>query len=229
MSEAVHKMFSDIAPNYDRTNSVLSLGIHHLWRRAAVRASGARRGSAALDCATGTGDLALALKRVVGKEGLVVGTDFNADMLSRAPGKGQEKGLEVRWEVADVMHLPYADATFDIATIAFGIRNVDDPVAALAEMARVCKPGGRVVVLEFGQPRGLIGLTFRFYSRYIIPFIGGLLTGNKKAYEYLPATAAAFPSGKEFLTLMKATGRFSHTTVKPLTGGIAYVYAGTVE
>ncbi|MDZ4745272.1 MAG: bifunctional demethylmenaquinone methyltransferase/2-methoxy-6-polyprenyl-1,4-benzoquinol methylase UbiE [bacterium] len=229
MSESVYKMFSDIAPNYDRTNSVLSLGIHHLWRRAAVRASGARRGNAALDCATGTGDLALALKKAVGKEGVVVGTDFNADMLSSAPGKGQAKGLDVRWEVADVMNLPYADATFDIATIAFGIRNVDDPVRALSEMARVCKPSGRVVVLEFGQPRGIIGLTFRLYSRYIIPFVGGLLTGNKKAYEYLPATAAAFPSGNEFLKLMQATGRFSHTTVEPLTGGIAYLYSGAIS
>lgn len=229
MSEAVHTMFSDIAPNYDRTNSVLSLGIHHLWRRAAVRATGARRGDSALDCATGTGDLALALKRAVGPDGVVVGTDFNADMLAHAPGKGLAKGLDVRWEVADVLNLPYDDATFDVATIAFGIRNVDDPTRGLAEMARVCKPGGRVVVLEFGQPRGIIGIVYRVYSRYVIPFVGGLLTGNKKAYEYLPSTAAAFPSGEDFLQLMLKTGRFSHVAMKPLTSGIAFLYVGTIR
>ena len=188
--------------------------------------TGARRGSSALDCATGTGDLALALKRVVGLEGLVVGTDFNAAMLSHAPGKGLAKGLDVRWEVADVMNLPYEDATFDVATIAFGIRNVDDPVRALAEMGRVCKPGGRVVVLEFGQPRGILGFAYRTYSRYVIPLIGGLLTGNKKAYEYLPSTAAAFPSGEAFLALMRGTGRFAKVGFEPLTGGIAYLYWG---
>lgn len=237
MSQSVHAMFSHIAPNYDRTNSILSFGVHHLWRRAAVHAtglerlasattSGIRRTTTVLDCATGTGDLAFALKRAVGSEGFVVGADFNADMLERAGGKGQAKGLDVRWEVADVMHLPYADATFDVATIAFGIRNVDDPIAALAEMARVCKPGGRVVVLEFGQPHGIIGLAYRMYSRYVIPVVGGLLTGNKKAYEYLPATAAAFPSGAEFLKLMNATGRFSRVGFEPLTSGIAYLYSG---
>ncbi|MFM8772156.1 MAG: ubiquinone/menaquinone biosynthesis methyltransferase, partial [Candidatus Kapaibacterium sp.] len=146
MSDAVHAMFSDIAPRYDLTNSVLSMGIHHLWRRATVKASHARVGSHVLDCATGTGDLALAFKRAVGPSGRVLGTDFNADMLSFAPAKAHDKGLEVEFEVADAMRLPYADATFDVASISFGIRNVDDPRTALTEMARVVRPGGRIVV-----------------------------------------------------------------------------------
>jgi demethylmenaquinone methyltransferase/2-methoxy-6-polyprenyl-1,4-benzoquinol methylase len=222
-------MFSDIASRYDRANSVLSFGIHHLWRRATVAASGVRAGSSVLDCATGTGDLALAFKRAVGPTGRVVGTDFNADMLSYAPAKAQQRGLDVAFEVADAMHLPYADATFDAASISFGIRNVDDPRVALADMARVVKPGGKVVVLEFGQPRGIMGMLYGMYSRYVIPFIGGLITGNRKAYEYLPTTAAAFPCRKAFTDLMTSTGRLTNCTYRELTGGIAFLYVGTVK
>ena len=229
MSQAVHAMFSDIASRYDRANSVLSFGIHHLWRRATVAASGVRAGSSVLDCATGTGDLALAFKRAVGPTGRVVGTDFNADMLSYAPAKAQQRGLDVAFEVADAMHLPYADATFDAASISFGIRNVDDPRVALADMARVVKPGGKVVVLEFGQPRGIMGMLYGMYSRYVIPFIGGLITGNRKAYEYLPTTAAAFPCREAFTDLMTSTGRLTNCTHRELTGGIAFLYVGTVK
>ena len=229
MSQAVHAMFSDIASRYDRANSVLSFGIHHLWRRATVAASGVRAGSSVLDCATGTGDLALAFKRAVGPTGRVVGTDFNADMLSYAPAKAQQRGLDVAFEVADAMHLPYADATFDAASISFGIRNVDDPRVALTDMARVVKPGGKVVVLEFGQPRGIMGMLYGMYSRYVIPFIGGLITGNRKAYEYLPTTAAAFPCREAFTDLMTSTGRLTNCTYRELTGGIAFLYVGTVK
>jgi demethylmenaquinone methyltransferase/2-methoxy-6-polyprenyl-1,4-benzoquinol methylase len=222
-------MFSDIAPRYDLTNSVLSLGIHHLWRKRTVKVSGAKAGSSVLDCATGTGDLALEFKRTVGAQGRVLGTDFNADMLSHAPAKAKGKGLDVTFEVADAMHLPYADATFDVASISFGIRNVDVPKTALAEMARVVKPGGRIVVLEFGQPRGIMGITYRFYSKHIIPLIGGLLTGNRKAYEYLPTTAAAFPCREQFTALMESTGRLTECTYEELTGGIAFLYSGVVK
>lgn len=228
MSEQVHAMFTDIAPKYDITNTVLSLGIHHIWRRATVRASGARQGMRVLDCATGTGDLALAFKQTVGPTGRVVGTDFNADMLSFAPAKARDRSLDVEFEVADAMDLPYADATFDVASISFGIRNVDDPVRALSEMARVVVPGGRVVILEFGQPRGLVGLSYTFYSKYIIPVIGGMLTGNRKAYEYLPTTAAAFPCREAFLDMMRKTGRYTDVSYRELTGGIAFLYVGTV-
>ncbi len=228
MSQAVHAMFSDIAASYDRANSILSFGIHHLWRRATVAASGVRAGSSVLDCATGTGDLALAFKRAVGPAGRVVGTDFNADMLSYAPGKAQRKGLDVEFAVADAMHLPYADATFDAASISFGIRNVDEPRIALADMARVVKPGGKVVVLEFGQPRGIMGMLYGAYSRYVIPFIGGIVTGNRQAYEYLPTTAAAFPCREAFTDLMTSTGRLTNCSYRELTGGIAFLYVGTV-
>lgn len=228
MSEAVHAMFSTIAPRYDLTNSILSLGVHHIWRSITVAESGATLGNRVLDCATGTGDLALAFKKIVGPSGYVLGTDFNADMLKTAPQKATAKGLEIHFEVADAMHLQYTTNSFDIASISFGIRNVDDPVVALAEMARVVKPGGKVVVLEFGSPKGLLGGSYRLYSKFIIPRIGGWLTGNKKAYEYLPSTAAAFPCGDDFLELMKKTQAFSNLRLRSLTGGVAFVYIGTV-
>jgi len=226
MSEQVREMFASIARRYDAANEVLSLGVHRGWRRAAVHLSGARSGQRVLDCATGTGDLALAFKRAVGPGGEVVGTDFCAEMLEAAPRKARRAGLEVRFEVADVLALPYPDASFDVASIAFGIRNVDDPVRCLREMARVVRPGGRVVVLEFGQPRGPFGALFRVYSRQVMPAIGGLLTGNRAAYEYLPRTAAAFPAGERFVALMAESQAFSSAEAHPLTFGTAYVYRG---
>lgn len=229
MSTHVREMFSHIAPRYDLANEVLSLGVHRLWRRAAIRLSGAVPGSAVLDCATGTGDLAIAFKRAVGSQGHVIGTDFCPEMLATAPAKSRRSGLEVQFEVADATALPYVARSFDIASIAFGIRNVDDPLTCLREMGRVTKAGGRVVVLEFGQPRGLFGSMFRVYSRTVMPWIGGLLTGDRAAYRYLPRTAAAFPSGERFLSVMSEAGVFEHCTATPLTFGTAYVYVGVVS
>jgi demethylmenaquinone methyltransferase/2-methoxy-6-polyprenyl-1,4-benzoquinol methylase len=229
MSAEVRQMFSSIATRYDVTNEVMSLGVHRLWRRAAVRYSGAKPGDSVLDCATGTGDLALAFKRKVGAAGRVVGTDFCPEMLETAPAKASKEGLAVEFQVADAMALPFPDATFDVSSISFGIRNVDDPVKCLKEMARVLKPGGRVVVLEFGQPQGPFGALFRFYSRTIMPSVGGLLTGNREAYQYLPRTAAAFPAGDRFLALMDQAGAFHERVAHPLTFGTSYVYVGTVR
>ena len=229
MSKQVQQMFASIAPAYDRTNSVLSLGIHHVWRKNTVQVSGARTGMSVLDCATGTGDLALEFKKTVGPAGQVIGTDFCPEMMETAPAKSEAKKLHVQFEVADAMNLPYPDHTFDISSISFGIRNVDDPSIALKEMARVVKPGGKVMILEFGQPKGFMGVLYDWYSRLIIPFIGGLLTGNKEAYQYLPRTAAQFPCREEFLTLMKNTGMYSEASYQELTFGIAFLYKGVVR
>jgi demethylmenaquinone methyltransferase/2-methoxy-6-polyprenyl-1,4-benzoquinol methylase len=228
MSEQVREMFSSIAPRYDVTNEVLSFGVHRLWRRAAIKASAARPGQRVLDCATGTGDLALAFKRTVGDTGEVTGTDFCEPMLVHARKKATDAHLRVTFEPADATKLPYKDASFDVSSISFGIRNVDDPVQCLRELARVVRPGGRVVVLEFGQPRGLFGALYNFYSRAVMPLIGGLLTGNRAAYSYLPRTAASFPAGERFLGLMEQSGKFKHTEARPLLSGMAYVYVGEV-
>ncbi|MDR8391758.1 bifunctional demethylmenaquinone methyltransferase/2-methoxy-6-polyprenyl-1,4-benzoquinol methylase UbiE [Aliifodinibius sp. S!AR15-10] len=229
MSEKVRRMFADIADDYDRINSILSFGVHHAWRTETVRLSGADLGDKVLDCATGTGDLAIEFKRKVGNDGYVLGTDFCKEMIEYAPDKAKNENLEVDFEVADAMNLPYEEDRFDICSIAFGIRNVDEPVTALKEMARVVRPGGKIVVLEFGQPKGLMKFPYELYSQYIMPAVGGWISGNREAYTYLPKTSAKFPAGEHFLALMDEAGSFAERTSNKLTAGIAYIYVGTVQ
>jgi demethylmenaquinone methyltransferase/2-methoxy-6-polyprenyl-1,4-benzoquinol methylase len=222
-------MFASIARRYDHGNQVLSFGLHHGWRRATVRASGAKPGDRVLDCATGTGDLAFEFQRAVGREGRVLGTDFCEEMLVVARAKAEALGAPTQFEEADTLRLPYADGAFDIASIAFGIRNVDDPALGVKEMARVVRPGGAVAVLEFGQPGGaLFGPIYRFYSAHVIPRIGGWLTGKRYAYEYFHRTSSEFPAGPSFVALMENTERFSRVTQRSFTGGIAHIYVGRV-
>jgi demethylmenaquinone methyltransferase/2-methoxy-6-polyprenyl-1,4-benzoquinol methylase len=219
-------MFAAIATRYDRANTILSGGVHHRWRKRAVRMSRAKPGERVLDCATGTGDLAIAFAKAVAPGGEVIGTDFVPEMLTLA----RAKAPAIAFEVADVTRLPYDDASFDIASISFGIRNVGEPRRGIAELARVVRPGGRVVVLEFGQPRGVIfGPLYSFYTRHILPRLGGAVTGDRDAYEYLQRSAGRFPCGDEFVALMRESARFASIEVAPLTFGIAYLYVGTVE
>lgn len=228
--EIIRSMFSKVAANYDKGNNVLSMGIHHLWRKTLVRYSGAKTGDKVLDCATGTGDLAIEFKKHVGPTGTVVGTDFCAEMLIPAPDKAKERGLDITFEQADVTQLQYSDNSFDVCSISFGIRNVGDPVKALREMARVTKPGGTVMILEFGQVSlPVFGPLYNFYSTRILPKIGGWVTGQKEAYEYLQKSSAAFPCKEGFLELMKESGSYAKYEYKSLTGGIAYIYKGTVK
>lgn len=229
MSESVRAMFAGIAPRYDRANTVLSLGLHHRWRRRLVRLAQPPKGGSVLDVATGTGDLALLFRRAVGAKGRVVGLDFCAPMLKRARAKAVRRRLKVEFREGDALKLPFADHSFDVSSIGFGVRNVDDPMACLQEMARVVRPGGRVVVLEFGQPSGALGGPYRWYSRWVIPWVGGLLTGHFHAYRYLPTTASQFPAGDRFLELMKRTRRFAELRAVRLAGGIAYGYVGVVD
>lgn len=226
----IQSMFGEIASRYDLANTVLSAGVHHLWRKTLVQWSDARPGQKVLDCATGTGDLALEFKKAVGKDGTVVGTDFCSEMLAPAPAKAARRNLEIIFERADVTALSYPDASFDISSISFGIRNVHDPLKGLSELARVVKPGGSVMVLEFGQP-GLPGLrqAYDFYSRSVLPKLGGWITGKPQAYDYLQKSAATFPCGSDFIRMMRETGRFAKIECKPVSLGIAYLYKGVVK
>lgn len=225
--DEIHSLFSSIAKGYDRANDVITFGLAHSWRKKVVRWSGVKPGDHVLDCATGTGDLALEFKEAVGPNGKVLGTDFCAEMLDLAPAKAAKRGLNVQFEIADAMNLPYPDATFDVVSIAYGIRNVGDPVKALKEMARVCKPNGRVLILETGDTQmPVLHSAVRFYFKRIVPKLGGWVTGRPEAYEYLNKSSLSFPSREKFLELMSETGRFSSMEFKSLMGGASFIYRG---
>ncbi|MEO6595887.1 MAG: ubiquinone/menaquinone biosynthesis methyltransferase, partial [Planctomycetota bacterium] len=228
----IQRMFAEVAPGYDRANRALSFGLDRWWRRQAVRLTGVRAGERGLDVCAGTGDLALALHRAGAS---VVGADFCAPMLLRAEAKcaRADRGTTAthpRFLAADAQLLPFPDATFDFVTVAFGIRNVSEPLAALREMVRVVRPGGRVVVLEFCKPRvALFGPVYRFYFRRVLPRLGGWISGTKNgAYRYLHDSVMVFPERDEFLALMRAAGLHA-PRMRLLTGGIAALYRGEVQ
>lgn len=223
----IQRMFAEVAPGYDRANRALSCGIDVLWRRRTVRAVEVRRGERGIDVCSGTGDLAFALQRA---GATIVGADFCAPMLSHACRKAAVVADAPRFLAADALALPFPSASFDFATVAFGIRNVSDPAAGLREMARVVRPGGRVVVLEFTKPRvPLVGAAYRFYFGKVLPRLGAWIAGVRNdAYRYLHDSVMAFPEREAFLALMAEAG-LQRPRLRLLTGGIAAIYRGEVE
>jgi len=221
MSEAVRNMFADIANKYDLLNDVLSLGIHKQWRRKAVELSNCKAGSVVLDIASGTGDFAFQFAKITDN---VIGVDFCKEMLDIAILKAVKSSSSVQFSVADAMSLPFDDNSFNIVSIAFGIRNVDDPAKAISEMQRVLKPGGRAIVLEFGQPQGSFKCIYDIYSNYIMPAIGKVLAKSQSAYTYLPETAAKYPCRDEFLQIANNSAIFLESNYHTLTFSIAYIY-----
>jgi demethylmenaquinone methyltransferase/2-methoxy-6-polyprenyl-1,4-benzoquinol methylase len=222
----VRSMFDRIAPRYDLLNRLLSLGFDVRWRRRAVDWLELRGPSRVLDLCTGTADLLIeALGRDAAHRGL--GVDLATGMLLRGGRKLAKRGLAPRAWLAggDVENLPLAAGSFDGALVAFGIRNVGDPGRALAEVRRVLRPGGRLVVLEFSMPGGPLGPAYAFYFRHVLPRIGGLVSGDAAAYRYLPASVARFPEREGFGAVMAEAG-FESVTWRSLTGGVAHLYRG---
>ena len=222
---SIQQMFGTISEKYDLANSVLSFGIHHHWKKKLIKKSLVKKGNQVLDCATGTGDLAFLFEAQVGHSGSVTGTDFCNPMLNVAKNKARVRRSRCHFEWGDVTQLRYPDEKFDCASISFGIRNVKNPVQGLSELGRVVKPGGNVMILEFGQPKSkLFGAVYQFYSNQILPRVGGWISGKPDAYKYLQTSSAAFPCGDEFLALAEQTGRFKKVESFSLFWGIAYLY-----
>jgi demethylmenaquinone methyltransferase / 2-methoxy-6-polyprenyl-1,4-benzoquinol methylase len=218
-------MFDAIAPRYDLLNHVLSAGLDTRWRARAVRELQLVAGDRVLDLCTGTGDLAVAAVAAESNVS-VVGVDFAGEMLRLARVKVQARQLTdvIRLVRGDGTRIPLVAKSCSAATIGFGIRNVVDPAAALKEIARVLRPGGRLAILEFGQPR-LPGIKtlYAWYFRYLLPLVGRLVSKHQSAYSYLPASVGNFPPAAEFARMIAATG-FSQVRAVPLTFGIVYLY-----
>ena len=218
-------MFDSIAPRYDLLNHVLSAGMDRGWRDRTVDALALPANARVLDLCTGTGDLAIAtVQRAAGAT--VVGVDFAGEMLRLALAKTRDASLDrrIRLVRGDATSIPLADRSCDAATIAFGIRNVAEPQRALAELARVLRPGGRLAILEFGQPRipGIRTL-YSWYFRYMLPLVGRLISKHQSAYSYLPASVGTFPPPLQFAKTLSVTG-FSQVRAVPLTFGIVYLF-----
>lgn len=214
---AVRRLFGAIARRYDLANHLLSGGLDFLWRRRAAKIVRSWNPSRVLDLATGSGDLALALeKSCPGAE--VIGADFCLPMLLTAKRKGVAKLMQ-----ADGMALPFSDASFDTVTIAFGLRNMESWQRGLAEIARVLRPGGHLLVLDFSIPRPPLRALYRFYLHRVLPTFARLVTGDRQAYEYLGASIEKFPCGTAMNAMIEAEG-FADAKCEPLTGGVVSLY-----
>ena len=239
--ERIREMFGEISPRYDFLNHFLSGGTDYYWRWRTVRMAAPAGDRPILDVCTGTGDLAVAYWKRTGGRVRVVGSDFTHEMLTLARHKtapltngtvtnetATNETVAIEFVEADAQRLPFADGLFQIVSVAFGLRNVTNTLEGLREMARVCAPGGRVVVLEFSMPQNaVIGGLYRWYFRNILPRIGQLVSGNRQAaYEYLPQSVSEFPCGERLAAMMKSCG-LERVTWTPLTFGIATLYVGT--
>jgi demethylmenaquinone methyltransferase / 2-methoxy-6-polyprenyl-1,4-benzoquinol methylase len=216
-AEGVRTMFDRIAPVYDAMNRVMTAGLDRRWRRETAAAV-VRPGDAALDACCGTGDLAVACARAGAR---VTGLDFSARMLERA----RRKAPELEWVRGDLLELPFADASFDAATVGFGVRNVESLDRALAELRRVLRPGGRLAILEITTPRGPLRPFYRLWFDRLVPLLVGRLLRGGPAYTYLPASVRRFPGPEELAELLRASG-FERVSFRRLAGGIVALHLG---
>lgn len=224
----VASVFHSVAQQYDVMNDLMSFGIHRLWKRFTIDASGVRPGNTVLDLAGGTGDLTAKFSQLVGREGKVILADINSSMLNVGRDKLRDRGLvqNIEYVQANAQYLPFEDNTFDIITIAFGLRNVTDKDMALRSMYRVLKPGGRLLILEFSKPEHeLVNKAYDFYSFNILPKMGELVAKDGDSYQYLAESIRMHPDQETLKDMMDAAG-FEQTSFKNLTGGVVALHKG---
>ena len=224
----VAEVFHSVAGNYDLMNDLMSGGIHRLWKRVTIEMSGVRPGHHVLDIAGGTGDLAAKFSRIVGPEGTVVLADINDSMLKVGRDRLIDRGItdNVRFSQADAQYLPFPDNTFDVITIAFGLRNVTDKDMALRSMLRVLKPGGKLLVLEFSKPPNqLLSKIYDGYSFNILPKLGKLFANDADSYQYLAESIRMHPDQDTLQGMMDNAG-FANTDYHNMTGGIVALHRG---
>lgn len=222
--QQVAQMFDNISHRYDFLNHLLSFNIDKLWRKKVVRMAAVHGPKKVLDVATGTADLALALRKTGAHE--IIGVDISEGMLSIGREKVQRQNLDavIRLDLGDSEALPYEEHYFDLITVAFGVRNFENLDTGLAEIRRVLRPGGQLLILEFSQPGNPVFRAFYgFYSSYILPLLGKLVSRDQSAYTYLPESVGAFPYGSRFVEHLQKVG-FEKNTFQPVTFGVATVY-----
>ena len=224
----VADVFHSVASNYDLMNDLMSAGVHRLWKRMTIEMSGVRSGNKVLDIAGGTGDLAAKFSRIVGKDGYVVLADINESMLKVGRDRLMDLGVvdNVKFSQSDAQYLPFPDNTFDIITIAFGLRNVTDKELALKSMLRVLKPGGRLLVLEFSKPGNpVLSEIYDTYSFNILPKLGKLFADDAESYQYLAESIRMHPDQQTLMAMMNDAG-FTNTDFHNMTGGVVALHRG---
>lgn len=225
--QEVAEMFNNISAKYDFLNHFLSLGIDKLWRKKAIKMLKELKPNRILDIATGTGDFAIESLSLKPTE--VVGIDISEGMLSKGREKMQQRKVDhiISMRLGDSENLPFEDHYFDALTVGFGVRNFENLEKGLSEMLRVVRPGGKLLILEFSKPKKFpIKQAFGFYSKRLIPFIGKMVSKDKRAYAYLPESVEAFPEGKNFETILEKVG-YKDVKSTLVSGGIATIYSGT--
>lgn len=221
----VRGVFDSVAPKYDVMNDLMSMGLHRVWKAYTVLVANVREGYQVLDIAGGTGDLALAFSKKVGKSGRVVHTDINEAMLSTGRRRLLDAGISLPTLVCDAEKLPFADNQFDVVSVAFGLRNMTHKDAALTEMCRVVKPGGKLLVLEFSKVAKPLEKPYDWYSFKVLPLLGKWVAGDDESYRYLAESIRVHPSQTELKSMMKISG-FGHVDFHNLTGGLVALHVG---
>jgi len=224
-AQLVRSVFDSVASRYDVMNDLMSMGLHRVWKSYTIAVSGAREGHQVLDIAAGTGDLTRAFARRVGTSGCVVHTDINEAMLRTGRDRLIDAGLALPTVICDAEKLPFADARFDIVSVAFGLRNMTHKDLALAEMCRVLKPGGRLLVLEFSKVAKPLEKVYDWYSFSLLPKLGQMVAGDAESYRYLAESIRMHPGQAELKAMMKSVG-CGHVDVHNLSAGVVALHAG---